>query len=76
MSTQTSRTTLRLGSKNEDVLRLQGTLNALGFGPLDEDGKFGTKTEAAVKKYQKSRGLSADGIVGPQTWARILHDTN
>lgn len=74
MSAQIDQRTLRLGSTGEDVRRLQGTLNALDFGPLAEDGVFGKNTEAAVKRYQSSRGLSADGIVGPQTWARILHD--
>lgn len=36
------------------------------------DGIFGTNTETDVKRFQASRGLSADGIVGPKTWEKIL----
>jgi len=76
MSTQTNQRTLRLGSSGDDVRFLQTVLNVHGFGPLAEDGIFGKKTEASVKRYQSDRGLSADGIIGPQTWARITHDAN
>ncbi len=37
-------------------------------GITDADGSFGSKTTAAVKKYQKGNGLTSDGIVGPRTW--------
>jgi peptidoglycan hydrolase-like protein with peptidoglycan-binding domain len=76
MSVQTNRRTLRLGSKGDDVQFVQTVLEVHGFGPLAKDGDFGPKTEAAVKKYQRDRGLSADGIVGRNTWARIIHDAN
>jgi peptidoglycan hydrolase-like protein with peptidoglycan-binding domain len=36
------------------------------------DGDFGPKTEAAVKKFQKAKGLKQDGIVGVNTWTAIL----
>ena len=62
--------TLRKGSKGEDVKSLQKKLNAAG-SKLDVDGDFGSKTEAAVKAYQKANGLTADGIVGPLTWAKL-----
>lgn len=39
---------------------------------LEVDGKFGTKTQNAVKSYQKNNGLSVDGIVGNNTWASLL----
>nr|WP_293107117.1 peptidoglycan-binding protein [Okeania sp. SIO2F4] len=65
------RTTLFLGSTGEDVEYLQRRLNFLGYGPLVFDGIFGVATEEAVKKFQKSSGLTVDGIVGPQTWARL-----
>lgn len=55
-------TTLRKGSKGEEVKRLQRLLH------LVEDGIFGTLTEEAVKEYQKAHGLVPDGIVGRQTW--------
>ena len=76
MSVQANRTTLRVGSTGKDVEFVQSVLNVHGFGRIDEDGIFGPKTEGAVKKYQRDRGLSADGIVGPKTWARIIHDAN
>ncbi|MBD1913256.1 peptidoglycan-binding domain-containing protein [Leptolyngbya sp. FACHB-8] len=74
MPVQSDQRTLSLGSVGEDVQRLQNSLNTLDFGPIDEDGVFGESTKAAIKSYQSSRGLTADGIVGPETWARIFHN--
>ena len=65
------RTTLRRGSTGEDVAYLQGRLNGIGFGPLVVDGIFGAFTEEAVKNFQKYYGLTVDGIVGIQTWAKL-----
>jgi peptidoglycan hydrolase-like protein with peptidoglycan-binding domain len=62
---------LKRGSRGEDVRRLQEALKRLGFDPGPIDGIFGPKTEAAVKAFQKKYGLVVDGIVGPQTWAKI-----
>lgn len=76
MSAKTGQRTLRRGSKGDDVKILQRTLNDHNFGRLNVDGDFGHLTEAAVKKYQSDRGLVVDGIVGPATWARILHELN
>lgn len=39
----------------------------------EPDGKFGKKTEAAVKEFQRKHGLTADGIVGVNTWKAILN---
>ncbi|WP_366934908.1 peptidoglycan-binding protein [Pyxidicoccus fallax] len=63
--------TLRPGAKGEPVRALQQRLNTLGFNSGTADGSFGPKTEAAVKAFQKSRGLTADGIVGPKTWDKL-----
>ena len=63
--------TLRLGAKGEPVRALQQRLNVLGFNSGTADGSFGPKTEAAVKAFQKSRGLAADGVVGPKTWDKL-----
>ena len=56
---------LKKGSKGEDVKTLQKALN------IKVDGDFGTKTETAVKEFQKSKGLVADGIVGKKTWEAL-----
>ncbi len=57
---------LRLGSFGEDVTKLQVKL---GVDPI---GKFGPKTEAAVKGWQSAHGLTPDGIVGDATWAKMF----
>ncbi len=62
--------TVLYGSSGEDVKKLQEKLNSKGYS-LQVDGKFGTKTQAAVKDYQKKQGLSVDGIVGNNTWSAL-----
>jgi putative chitinase len=57
---------LKVGSEGEDVKKLQ---IKLGVEPI---GKFGPKTETAVKEWQKSNGLTADGIVGDGTWSKMF----
>ena len=57
---------LKLGSEGEDVKKLQ---QKLGVDPI---GKFGPKTEAAVKAWQSANGLTADGIVGDGTWGKLF----
>ena len=60
-------TTLRKGNPYRTQNKtLQRRLNALGAS-LAVDGSFGPKTRAAVKKYQRSKGLQVDGVVGPRT---------
>jgi len=65
--------TLRRGDKSVDgwVEYLQELLNQSGYGPLTVDGDFGGKTEAAVKAFQRDKGLQYDGDVGNQTWAAL-----
>ncbi len=63
---------LRSGSRGEAVRRLQELLNAKGFDSGKVDGIFGVKTRAAVIAFQKANGLSADGIVGPLTWGKLI----
>ena len=67
------RPTLRDGSSGTAVKTLQMKLIALGysFEPYGADGAFGSMTEARVKAFQLAVGISADGIVGPQTWAAL-----
>jgi putative chitinase len=60
---------LKLGSEGEDVKKLQ---IKLGVDPI---GKFGPKTDAAVKAWQSANGLSPDGVVGPTTWAKLMGES-
>jgi putative chitinase len=60
---------LKLGSKGEDVKKLQQKLG------LVSDGDFGKKTEEAVKNFQLKNGLTPDGIVGDSTWNKIMGDS-
>ena len=62
--------TLRNGYNGDAVTELQKRLKALGYS-IEIDGKFGKKTEEAVKDFQKKNGLTVDGIVGPKTWAKL-----
>ncbi len=55
------------GASGAAVKELQQLLKQLGFYKSNVDGKFGPVTEAAVKAFQKSRGLTVDGWAGPQT---------
>jgi len=54
------------------VVRVQHMLNDRGYGPLAEDGDFGPKTEAAVKRFQANDGIEQTGRVGPKTWPALL----
>ena len=61
--------------RGNDVLQLQKNLAAAGYALVGEpDGKYGAATEKAVLAFQKDRGLTVDGIVGPQTWSAIIEE--
>lgn len=62
--------TIKKGSKGDDVVVLQHLLNVEGH-KVTIDGEFGSKTEAAVKLFQETHDLEADGIVGEKTWAAL-----
>ena len=64
------RATLRLTARGIDVELLQVLLIESGF-ETDIDGIFGRHTETLVRDFQADRGLTADGIVGPRTWAAL-----
>jgi peptidoglycan hydrolase-like protein with peptidoglycan-binding domain len=61
----------RAPTMNFPVRSLQQLLRARNH-PVTVDGIFGPNTEAAVKAFQQSKNLSADGIVGPQTWPKLV----
>lgn len=66
--------TLEYGSRGSDVLDLQQALITLGFDPGTADGKFGLSTQKAVKLYQQSRGLKADGKAGTLTLTKLYSE--
>jgi hypothetical protein len=58
--------------QGDDVLLMQQRLVALGYSEVGEpDGIFGGMTESAVIRFQGDAGLTADGVVGPITWAAL-----
>lgn len=63
--------TLKSGAQGDPVKKLQARLNELGFDCGGVDGDFGNNTASAVKRFQASRGLEADGVVGPNTWNKL-----
>jgi murein L,D-transpeptidase YcbB/YkuD len=70
--------TIRRGDRGALVQLAQAKLNnwirksGVGIPPLAVDGIFGPLTEAAVRRYQQTKGLVPDGIIGPKTWPRLL----
>ena len=65
--------TLRRGDTGDAVKDLQQLLVDQGFLSGAVDGNFGSGTEAAVKAFQSSAGLTADGVAWPQTINRLNH---
>jgi len=62
---------LKVDSSGADVVALQQALKTKGFDPGKIDGSFGLGTEAAVLAFQKSEGLTPDGVAGLQTQAAL-----
>ena len=62
---------IKKGSKGDAVKKAQNALKTRSYDPGPVDGIFGPKMFKAVKWYQADRGLTADGIVGPKTWAKL-----
>ena len=65
---------LKKGSEGAQVKTVQRLLMAMGYscGSCGADGEFGSGTLAAVKSFQKAKGLSVDGIVGSKTWNALI----
>ena len=66
--------TVKRGARGNITRLIQERLNSVGFH-ISTDGIFGSGTEKAVKVFQRNRGLSADGIVGRNTWDWLLRGT-
>lgn len=62
---------LKKGAKGQEVKYLQQNLNQAIKAKLDIDGSFGSKTEQAVKDFQKKYKLVVDGSYGPKTAAKM-----
>jgi N-acetylmuramoyl-L-alanine amidase len=62
----------RRGSAGREVADIQQRLTRLGITDIDIDGDFGSRTERAVRQFQRVRGLPADGVVSPETWRALV----
>ncbi len=62
---------IRRGSRGNYVCIAQDDLNTLGYRTGGLDGVFGEQTYNTVRRYQSSRGLSVDGIIGCNTWRSL-----
>ena len=71
LSQQAEAVTYKQGSSGSVVTKIQQALKSAGYYTYTVDGIYGSRTTAAVKKYQRARGLTVDGICGTQTLAAL-----
>lgn len=67
-----TRTILKLGTEGADVTEVQALLKLLGYYEDTVDGRYAESTLIAVTRFQAAAGLSQDGVLGLQTWAKLL----
>ncbi|MFJ5550183.1 peptidoglycan-binding protein [Streptomyces sp. NPDC093225] len=67
-----------VGDSDSCVFALQDLVAAYGLTSWEQsggtfvDGKFGARTDSAIRRFQSNHSLQADGIVGPRTWEKLL----
>ncbi len=61
----------KLGSQGKEVTEIQNALKERGLFTGEATGYYGTKTQTAVKRFQQQKGLTVDGIAGPQTLSAL-----
>ena len=68
---------LQIGGASEAVRAAQYLLKGRGYsvGWMGADGDFGPKTAAAVRNFQRDRGIESDGVIGPLTWTALIKFT-
>jgi len=76
MAAQLGDRMLMKGCIGDDVAELQRLLNAQGFWSGNNDGIFGDTTLDALIRFQKVKGINADGIVGPETLRALNVNTS
>lgn len=67
---------MRQGTSNSDVARVQAYLKKAGFYSGTATGNYGNLTQQSVRSFQQARGLTVDGLAGPQTLSRINSEIN
>ena len=63
---------LRRGDAGDAVRDLQRRLTLIGYSTDGDSHKFGTATEASLRRFQSDRGLVVDGVCGPQAWNALV----
>lgn len=68
-------TIFKLGSRGNEVEKIQSKLKEENFYPGPIDGIYGGGTESAVKRFQRQYDLTVDGMVGTETWQLMFGNT-
>jgi N-acetylmuramoyl-L-alanine amidase len=71
-----ARPILKLGAEGPDVTEVQALLTLLGYYDGVIDGRFTETTLIGITRFQEAAGLSQDGVLGTQTWAKLLPSAN
>jgi N-acetylmuramoyl-L-alanine amidase len=67
---------LKLGAEGPDVTEVQALLTLLGYYDGVIDGRFTETTLIGITRFQEAAGISQDGVLGTQTWAKLLPPAN